>query len=400
MPQRTSEIVPGAPPADGGIALATPDIGETERRFVDESLRSGWVAYGPFVERFEHEVRRVVGVEHAVGVASGTAALHLALLASGVRPDDEVLVSTLTFISPAFAIRYAGAWPVCVDAERSYRQLDPAVLGSFLREECERRDGVLVRTATGRRVSAVVAVDVLGHPAPFDEVNALAAEFGLAVVEDAAEGLGARWRDRSCGALAPIACLSFNGNKIVTAGSGGMVVTDDEAVASRVRYLATQAKDDPLEYVHGEVGFNYRLSNVHAALGFGQLLRLDEFVAAKRRIAARYADGLADVPGLELPREADGAFCTHWLYTLHVHAEEFGCDSRALLGRLLASGVQARPLWQPLHRSPALRDAVPARACPVADELHRTGLSLPCSCGLSADDQDRVIELVRRAAAR
>jgi perosamine synthetase len=394
---RPREIVPGAPPRHGDIALASPDIGDLERELVDESLRSGWIAYGPFVDRFEDELRRRLDVRHAVAVSSGTAALHVALVVAGVQPDDEVPVSTLTFISPANAIRYAGAWPVLIDAEPRYGQLDVEKLAAFLAEECERRDGGLYNRATGRRIGALLPVHVLGHPADVDRVAELAAEYGVPVVEDAAEGLGAELRGRPVGGLGVTGCLSFNGNKIITCGGGGMVVTDDDDVAERVRYLVTQAKDDPLEYVHGAVGFNYRLSNPHAALGCAQLARLDDFVAAKRRIAARYAEGLADVPGIEVPGEAEWAFSTFWLYTVHVHQETFGMGSRDLMRRLLDNNVQVRPLWQPLHRSPA-HVGSQAYRCDVADRLHATGLSLPCSVALSADDQARVIELIRRAA--
>ncbi len=390
------QVVPGRPAPAGGIALATPEIGARERAFVDEALRSGWVAYGPFVSRFEEETKRRLGVDHAVCVASGTAALHLALLAVGVRPGDLVPVSTLTFISPGFAIRYAGATPVLFDAERRYRQIDPVLLETFLREECERREDGAYHRASGRRIGAIVAVDILGHPADLPAVRSAADALDIPLVEDAAEGLGARLHDRPLGTFGDVACLSFNGNKIVTAGSGGMVVTHDADLADRVRYLATQANDDPLEYVHGEVGFNYRLSNVHAALGFGQLLRLDEFVAAKRRIAGGYADGLCVIPGIELPAEAPDAFSTFWLYTVHVHEDEYGVSSRELMRALLDEGIQARSLWQPLHRSPALRDAL-HHDCPVADDLHATGISLPCSVSLSAAEQERVISAIRRA---
>jgi perosamine synthetase len=390
------EIVPGAPPAAGGIALAVPSIGDEERIFVDEALRSGWIAYGPFVDRFETELARRLERPHVVGLVSGTAALHLALLAVGVRPGDAVPVSTLTFISPAFAIAYAGAVPVFVDAERAHRQLDPEVLETYLREECERRDGDLVERASGRRVGAIVAVDVLGHPAPLERVAELAQTYAVPLVEDAAEGLGATLGGRPCGSFGDVAALSFNGNKIVTAGGGGAVATDDEQLAARVRHLATQAKADPLEYVHDEIGFNYRLSNLHAALGYGQLLRLEEFVAAKRRIAHGYAEAFADVPGVETPRAADDVFSTDWLYTVHVHPEEYGLDSRELLRRLAEESIQARPLWQPLHRSPSLADA-PRRECPVADDLHETGLSLPCSVDLTPAELERVVDVVRRS---
>jgi perosamine synthetase len=395
MKEPVRELVPGAPAPGGGIPLAAPEIGDAERRLVDESLRSGWVAYGPFVDRFEEEVRRLLGVEHAVAVASGTAALHLALLAVGVEPGDEVVVPALSFVSPAFAVRYVGATPLFVDAEPVYRQLDPQALADLL-AACDRTEQGPVRRASGRRIAAIVAVDVLGHAADVDAVNALAQEHQVPVVEDAAEALGASLRGRAAGSLAAIGCLSFNGNKIVTAGAGGMVVSADAGIAERIRYLATQAKDDPLEYVHGTLGFNYRLSNVHAALGYGQLLRLDEFVDAKRRIAARYEEGLADLPGIDLPAEAPDAFCTFWLYTVHVDPGEFGLSSRQLLARLLDAGIQARPLWQPLHRSPALAGEA-AAACPVADALHTTGLSLPSSVSLTPADQGRVIGAIARA---
>ena len=392
------EIVPGAPPAAGVIPLAVPDIGDAERALVDDSLRSGWVAYGPYVDRFEAEVAAVVGADHAVAVASGTAALHVALVLAGVQPDDEVLVSTLTFISPAFAIRYVGAWPVFLDAEPEFRQLDAAKLEAFLREETERADGALRNRATGRRISAIMPVSILGHPADMDAIGALAAEYGLPVIEDAAETLGAAYRGRPAGHLAALSCLSFNGNKIVTCGGGGMLVTDDAAQAERARYLIAQAKDDPLEYVHGEVGFNYRLSNPHAALGCAQLQRLPEFVEAKRRTAAEYEEALADVPGITAPREAPWALSTFWLYTIEVDAAAYGIDSRALLQRLLDAGVQARPLWQPLHESPSMKGAQAYR-CDTAEAIHRRGLSLPCSVSLTQDEQARVIGEIRRHAA-
>jgi perosamine synthetase len=380
------------------IPLAVPSIGESERAAVDESLRSGWVAYGPYVDRFEAEIAGLVGAEHAVAVASGTAALHIALLLAGVQPDDEVLVSTLSFISPAFAIRYVGAHPVFIDAEPEYRQLDVEKLRAFLQEECMRRDGAVVNRATGRRVAAILPVGILGHPADMDSVSEIAREYGLPVVEDGAETLGATYRGRPAGNLGTLGCLSFNGNKIVTCGGGGMIVTDDADWAERTRYLIAQAKDDPLEYVHGEVGFNYRLSNPHAALGVAQLGRLPAFVEAKRRIAATYAAGLAEIAGVEVPLEAPWAFSTFWLYTIEIDEDAYGIDSRELMRRLLGADIQVRPLWQPLHESPSMSGAQAYR-CETAERLHRRCLSVPCSVSLSADDQARVIAELRRHAA-
>jgi perosamine synthetase len=390
--------VPGAPASRDEIALSIPDIGPREQELMAECMRSGWLAYGPFVEAFEDAIATRLGARHAVALSSGTAALHLALLLSGVERDDEVLTSTLTFVAPANAIRYVNAVPAFIDAEGDYLQIDPDGLRSFL-DACEETDRGLVNTLTGRRVSAVLPVHILGHPADLDAIRAISAEYGLPVIEDAAEGLGARLRGRAVGALGDISCLSFNGNKIMTTAGGGVLATDDDATAARARYLATQAKDDPLEYVHGAVGFNYRMSNPHAALGCAQLERLDEFVAAKRRIAEQYAAGLGAVPGVTLPREATWAYSTYWMYTVLISPNEFGMSSRDLMHRLLDLGIQVRPLWQPLHRSPA-HSGHAGQACEVADRLHAAGLSLPCSTSLTDEEQGRVIEAVLDAAPR
>ena len=389
--------VPGAPPARGEIPLSSPNIGLREQELVAESVRSGWLAYGPFVEEFENAIESRLGVGHAVALSSGTAALHLALILAGVEPDDEVVTSTLSFVAPANAIRYVNANPVFIDAERDFLQMDVDRLRVFFEERCEQTDRGLLNKETGRRIAAIVPVHILGHPADLDAVSAVTAKYGLPVIEDAAEGLGARMRGRPVGALGDIACLSFNGNKILTTAGGGALVTDDDATADRARYLATQAKDDPLEYIHGAVGFNYRMSNLHAALGCAQLERLDEFVASKRRIADRYVTSLADVSGLTFPKEAEWAFSTYWMFTILVAPGEFGMDGRELMHRLFDLGIQARPLWQPLHRSPA-HSGPTGQACPVADRLHAEGLSLPCSTSLTDEEQSRVIEAILSAA--
>jgi perosamine synthetase len=356
------------------------------------------VSYGPFVNSFEDEIKHRLRRDYAIGVSSGTAALHLALIAVGVRGDDEVPVSALSFIAPANAIRYVGAWPVFIDAEPAYRQMDPEKLEAWLGDACERRDDGVYNTATGRRVGAILAVDVLGHPADLDAIERIADVYDLPLVEDAAEALGARLRNVPAGAFGKVSCLSFNGNKIITAASGGMVVTNDERVAERVRYLSQQAKDDELEYIHGEIGFNYRLSNLHAALGYGQLHRLDEFIREKRRIAEGYAIGLKGVRGVELPSEAPWAFSTYWLYTIHIDQEQYGIGSRDLMHALIDAHIHVRPLWQPLQRSPAHASAGSFN-CEIADNLCATGLSLPCSVALTRSDQERVIEMIQARAS-
>ena len=385
---------PAAVAVDAFIPLCVPEVSGNEWAYVKDCLDTGWVSsVGAYVDRFESGLAAVLGGGSAVATTSGTAALHVALLVAGVEPDDEVLVSTLTFIAPANAIRYAGAWPVFVDAEPEYWQMSPIRLREFLERECEVREGVLRNRGTGRRVRAVLPVHILGHPVDLEPVLELAGQYGLAVIEDATESLGARYRGVPVGTLGDLACFSFNGNKLLTTGGGGMLVSRDARLAARARYLTTQAKDDPLEYVHGAIGYNYRLTNVQAAIGVAQLERLDQYCAAKRRIAERYRAGLSGVPGVTLMSEAPWAHSAFWLYTILVDAARFGMDSRALLRRLAERNIQTRPLWQPLHRSPAHAGAQ-ATDCSVADGLHRDALSLPCSVGLDRADQDRVIAAV------
>jgi perosamine synthetase len=388
-----SATEPGAAPA-GFIPLCVPEIRGREWEYVKECLDTGWVSsVGSFVERFEREIAARAGAQYAVATASGTAALHVALLVAGVRPDDEVLVSTLTFIAPANAIRYAGAWPVFIDAEPAYWQMDPGKVAHFLERECQWKEGALRNKLTGRRIGAVLPVDILGHPVDMDPILELARKFGLPVIEDATESLGARYKDRGAGLLGDIGCFSFNGNKLITTGGGGMIVTGNSGWARQARYLTTQAKDDPVEYIHHEIGYNYRLTNIQAAMGCAQLECLDPYIAAKRANAARYHEALRNVAGLTLMPQAPWAWSTFWMYTVLVDEREFGHSSRWLLERLQERRIQTRPLWQPLHCSAAHAGA-PFIASGVAERLNRDALSLPSSVGLTEDDLASVVRAI------
>ena len=384
----------------GPIPLCVPHLEGNEWAYVKECLDSNWVSsVGGFVERFENDLARVTGTSHAVATVNGTSALHIALLVCGVKPGDEVIVSDLTFIAPANAVRYTGAHPVFVDAEANYWQMDVGKLRDFLETQCAATSKGLVNRSTGRRVAALLPVHILGGVCEMEAILDLGERFALPVIEDATECLGAKVGARSAGSLGRIGCFSFNGNKILTTGGGGMLVTNDKALAERARYLTTQAKDDPLEFVHGAVGYNYRLTNVLAAMGCAQLERLDSYVARKRRIAERYREALSGLPGINVPREREGTFNTFWMYTIKVRHRSGHADSRELLRALDAEGIQTRPLWQPLHLSPAHRGAT-ATDCSIAVQLSRECLSLPCSVSLSEPDQDAVIEAVKRSASR
>jgi perosamine synthetase len=375
------------------IPLSEPEIGGNEWEYVSQCLDSGWVSSaGVFVDRFENAFARAVGVDYAVATVNGTAALHVALRLAGVALDDEVVVSSLSFVAPANAIRYLGAWPVFIDAEPSHWQMDPCKLQDFLENCCEATRLGLRNRLTGRRIAAILPVHILGHPVDMDAVLSLAARWDLPVVEDATESLAATWNARAVGTLGHIGCFSFNGNKLITTGGGGMIVTSDQTTAERAKYLTTQAKDDPVEFIHNEVGYNYRMPNVLAAMGVAQLERLPEFAERKRRIFARYREALAALPGIKCPEESSRAQSVWWLSTIRIDAEEFGMDSRSVMRALQGQQIQTRPLWHPLHSLPPYRGCY-AHPHPVniTPTLHAEALSLPCSTGLKESDQERVI---------
>jgi perosamine synthetase len=392
---KPTSFEPGAPGEEGTIPLCVPEIRGNEWKYIKECLDTNWVSsVGSFVDRFERELAGYVGTKYAIATCNGTAALHIALLVAGVRPDDEVLVSTITFISPANAISYVGAWPVFIDTEPEYWQMDPQKVVDFLEQECHWGNGELRNRTTNRRVKAILPVHILGHPVDMDPILKVARKYNLVVIEDATESLGAKYKGRMVGTLGDIACFSFNGNKIITTGGGGMIVTDDEAWARKAKYLTTQAKDDSLEYVHNEIGYNYRLTNIQAAMGCAQLEQLGDYIAAKRRIAANYARALRDVPGITPMQEAEWAFSIFWMYTVLVDEAKYGMSSRALLHNLNDEKIQTRPLWQPMHNSPAHAGSQ-AYHCDVAERLNREALSLPCSVGLRTDQLAQVVQVVK-----
>lgn len=394
--KRTSTLVDavGAPANPGVIPLCVPEISGNEWDYLKECLDTGWVSSaGPYVDKFERMFANYVGSKYAVALVNGTAALHVSLLLAGVDPDDEVLVSALTFIAPANAIRYVGAWPVFIDAEPKYWQMDVDSAIDFLQKKCEMRANGLINKNTGRRVKAILPVHILGHPVDLDPILEVAEQMQLAVVEDATESLGARYKGQIVGNLGDIGCFSFNGNKLITTGGGGMLVTNNAEWARKAKYLSTQAKDDAFEYIHNEIGYNYRLTNLQAAVGCAQMERLPQFVNAKRSIAEAYSDLLGKLPGITTMPEASWACSTFWLYTILVERTSFGMDSRGLSRALESLDVQTRPLWQPIHRSPAMR-GVGAGSCPIAEELNRHALSLPSSVGLTADQLNHVVATI------
>ena len=381
---------------DTPIPLSVPYLHGNEQRYLEECIRTNWVSYvGPFVARFEDEFAKAVGAKHAVAVNSGTAALHIALIAADVGPGDLVLVPDVTFIAPANAVRYCGADPVFIGVTKDTWQLDVGLVERYLSERCEIRGAQTRHKATGRRVRAIVPVHLLGHAVDMDPLLALARRGGMRVIEDATETLGGTYRGRQVGTLGDAGCFSFNGNKIITSGGGGMVTTDDADRAKRMKYLSTQARDDTKEYVHESVGFNYRLTSLQAAVGVAQLEMLGEHVRRKRAIAARYSKELADVAGVTLPIQGSWAESTFWLYTILVD-KPARRSSRELIADLAAEKIEARPLWAPLHEQRPYKDAESFEVG-TSRWLYERAVSLPCSVGLTDGEQTRVIAAVRRS---
>lgn len=363
------------------VLLSPPDLGRREREFLLDALASNWLAPGgPHVEAFEREVAAATGVAHGAAVSSGTAGLHLALECLGVGPGDEVLTSTLTFAATANAIRYVGAEPVFLDSNRASWNMDPELLAEEL-EEAHRR---------GKRPAAVLVVHLYGQCCDMDPILALCAQHGVPVIEDAAEALGATYRGRPAGSMGRLGVFSFNANKIVTAGGGGMVVGNNGKDLQQVRFLANQAREPVAHYEHRRVGFNYGFSNLLAAMGRAQLADLEERVARRRAHNAAYRLALDLEPGVTFMPDAPFGTPTSWLTTLLVEATEFGASRDQVLSTLLEASIEARPVWKPMHRQPAF-SAFRARVRGVADDLFQRGLCLPSGSGMSARDRDRVV---------
>ncbi len=373
------------------LLLSSPHMGTWEQQFVAEAFATNWIApVGPHIEAFEREFAQVVGVAHAAALSSGTAALHVALRLVGVEPGDEVLVSTLTFVASINPIVYLGATPAFLDSERTSWNMDPGLLADALR----------TRARAGRLPKAVVVVHLFGQSADIAPLAETCDRYGVPLVEDAAEALGATYHGRTPGTFGRAGMFSFNGNKIITSSGGGMVVSDDGALVEHARKLATQARDPAPHYEHTEMGYNYRLSNVCAAIGRGQLRVLEERVAARRRNFAFYHDALRNLPGLEFMPEASWGRHSRWLTCLTIEPGAFGLDREALRQYLDAHDIEARPVWKPMHLQPLYRDCSRVGGA-VAEDLFRRGLCLPSGSNLSVDDLTRVVQGIhdaRRAA--
>jgi perosamine synthetase len=370
---------------DKPVALHEPFFGGNEWRYLKECLDSTFVSsVGPFVGRFEDELAAYTGAKHAIAVANGTAALHVALQLAGVTTGDEVLVPALTFVATSNAITYCGAVPHFIESEERTLGVDAHALRAYLDTIVERRGGVCVNRVTGRVLRAIVPMHVFGHSLDIDGVLAVARDFGIALVEDAAEALGSTRGERHLGTFGRLGTLSFNGNKTITTGGGGAILTDDTALARRAKHLTTTAKvPHRWEYGHDEVGYNYRLPNLNAALGCAQLEQLPMLLAAKRRLYERYAVAFRAVAGVRLVAEPEGTRSNYWLQTL-VLDRTLEVERDRVLAVTNDAGFMTRPVWVLNHRLPAFRDS-PRMLLPVAESLERRVVNIPSSAQLAFD---------------
>ena len=368
------------------IPVAAPDLAGNEKRYVLEALRSSWISStGPFVERFEREFAELCGTRTAVSVANGTAALHVALMALGAGPGDEVITPSLTYIATANAVRYVGAEPVFVDVDPATWGLDPARL----------------EAAVTPRTKGIIAVHLYGHPADMDAINAVAAARGLWVVEDAAEAHFARYKGRPVGGLGTIGTFSFYGNKVITSGEGGAITLNDPDLERRVRLLRGQGMDPERRYHFPIVGYNYRLTNVACALLCAQLERREEIIARRKRVFDAYRRQLKKIPGIGLQPVAPWAEPAPWLFCITVDEAAYGCARDDLMAQLAEEEIETRPFFIPVHGLPPYRDASRRRGdrLPVTERLGATGMNLPTYGRMRRQDIKRVTEAVRRRAA-
>ena len=361
------------------IALHEPNIGQRENELVSKCLASGWVSsVGEYISEFEQGLAKFTNSKHAIAVVNGTAALHLALHSVGVKPGDEVLVPTLSFVATANAVSHCGAIPHFVDSDPETLGLDPLALREHLRANASLRDGELHNITTGRRISAVVPMHTFGHPMQIKALIDVAKEFNLVVVEDAAESIGSYVGSTHTGTFGRCSSLSFNGNKTITTGGGGAILTNDADLAQRIRHLATTAKmPHDYEYIHDAVAFNYRMPNINAALGCAQLSRLDDFLAAKRVLAKKYAEGFSSSRSMQFVAEPHGTTSNYWLNTIRLNKPDLSLRDELLVAAR-ASGYMCRPAWNLLHTLP-MHESSPRAKLPVAQNLWQSLINIPSS---------------------
>ena len=372
------------------LLLSGPNICGNEWKYVKDCLDTGWVSsVGSYVDQFEKMSAAFAGTKYAVATSSGTTALHICLIMTGIGAGDYVIAPNITFIATCNSIKYTGAEPIFIDTDENSWQMDLDLLEEFLENETEQREGVCHYKADGKRIPAIMPVHVLGNMCNMDRLLALASKHNLLVIEDSTEALGSYYKDRHAGSFGLLGTFSYNGNKIITTGGGGMIVTDNEILAKKAKHLTTQAKSDPFEYVHDEIGYNYRLVNVAAAMGVAQMELLPEFIKRKKEIIGYYKQALAGVGDIGFQQVAEDVNPNWWLPTIKTSRQ------RELLKILNDNKMQSRPFWVPMNQLRMFRDNIYFHKNDRSDFVYRHCLSIPCSTNITDGQLEAVSKTIR-----
>jgi len=383
------------------IPLSVPLIQGNEWKYIKECLDTGWVSSaGKYVELFEKKVCEYNGSKYAVACVNGTAALQVSLRLAGVKAGDEVIVPTLTFIATVNAVKYLAAEPVFMDAD-DYYNINVAKIAGFLKDETRFKNGYTINKLTGRRIAAVIPVHVFGNASDLDPLVEICREQNIKVVEDATESLGTqytkgRFAKKHCGTVGSLGCLSFNGNKIITSGGGGMILTDNSEIAEKARYLINQAKDEDAQYIHNEIGYNFRLSNIQAAMGVAQLEQLPKFLRTKKDTYSMYREKVNAIPGLQIADVPGYADNNHWMIAMQIDKDIYGKSREELMAHLSQRGIEIRPVWQLSHMQAPYRNCQHYKIARAFELLEKT-LNTPCSANITKDQIDKVIECLANA---
>lgn len=383
---------------DKFIPLSVPFIQGNEWKYVKECLDTEWVSSaGKYVNKFEEEIAKYTGAKHAIACVNGTAALHIALKLVGVEPGDEVIVPTLTFIAPVNVVRYLGAEPIFMDADEFYN-IDIEKTTQFIKEETRLENGFTINKSTNKRITAIIPVHVFGNAVDLEPLVEICNERNIKIVEDATESLGIKYISGSfagkhCGTIGMLGCLSFNGNKIITTGGGGMILSDDAELTEKAVYLTTQAKDDRVKYIHDEIGYNFRLTNIQAAMGVAQLEQLPKFLEIKKKTYQTYKENINEIPGLQIADVPAYADNNHWMVSMQIDKDIYGKDREELMVYLSDNNIGTRPVWHLNHQQKPYQDCQTYKIEKAVDLLGKT-LNIPSSVNITDNQINSVIEVL------
>jgi perosamine synthetase len=373
------------------IPLAIPHLSGNELEYVKECINTNWLCEGRFLKEFEEKVKDYTNIKNCIPCSNGTAALHISLIVTGVKSNEEVIVPTVTFIAPINTLRYIGAYPVFMDCDNHYN-IDVKKLQDFLETECEIKNGFTYNKKSGRKISAIIPVHIFGNSADMDPINKLSKEYNIKIIEDASESIGTRYKDKHTGGLSDIGCFSFNANKIVTSAGGGMILTNNDDLAKQSRYLISQAKEDGVHYMHHNIGYNYRLSNVHAAIGLAQFENIDKSIQIKINNYNKYKEQLSNIKKIKLVDSPSYSKSNHWFYTLQLDSEK---SKNEIIEKMNNNKIQVRPIWYLNHLQKPYVNFQNYKIENAID-LWKRSVNIPCSIDITDDQISQVVDIIKQ----